>query len=142
MVGEDPIWVTAEETKTDPVKFREGVDETIQFQLGFPSGAVASCLSTYSMNNLDRFFLNCEKGFAELQPSTGYGPIQGRTSKGELTQPHVTHQTVQMEEMSDILLQGKQPIVPVDGEEAVKDLKIIDGIYEAVKTGKKVDLKL
>lgn len=142
MTGEDPIWVTAQETKTDPVKFKEGVDETIQFQLGFPSGAVASCLSTYNMNYLDRFYLNGEKGFAELQPSTGYGPIRGRTSKGELTQPHVTHQTVQMEEMAGIILEGKQPVVAVDGEEAVKDLKIIDAIYHAVKTGQKVDLKL
>lgn len=141
MVGEDPIWVTAQETKTDTVKFKPGVDETIQFQFGFPGGAVASCLSTYSMNNLDRFFLNAEKGFAELQPSTGYGPIKGRTNKGELTQPHATHQTVQMEEMSQIILQNKQPIVPVDGEEGLKDLKIIDAIYQAVKTGKRVTLK-
>lgn len=142
MIGEDPVWVTAEETKTHPEKFAEGVDETIQFQLGFPSGAVASCLSTYNMNNLDRFFLTAEKGFAELLPATGYGPIKGRTNKGELTQPHVTHQTVQMDEMAGIILEGKQPVVPVDGEEAVKDLKVIDGIYMAVKTGKKVDLKL
>jgi predicted dehydrogenase len=140
MTGEEPIWVTAEETKTDPVKFKEGVDETIQFQLGFPSGAVASCLSTYNMNFLDRFFLNGQDGFAELDPATGYGPIQGRTNKGELKQPEVTHQTVQMEEMSDIILKGKQPIVPVDGEEALKDLKIIDAIYQTVKTGKKTDL--
>ncbi|HEX9509843.1 MAG TPA: Gfo/Idh/MocA family oxidoreductase [Puia sp.] len=142
MTGEDPIWVTAQETRTDPVKFKEGVDETIQFQLGFPSGAVASCLSTYNMNNLDRFFLDAEKGFAELAPSTGYGPIKGRTHKGELTQPVTTHQTVQMDEMAGILLEGKQPIVPVDGEEALKDLKIIDAIYLAVKTGQKVTLAL
>ncbi|KAA9035871.1 Gfo/Idh/MocA family oxidoreductase [Ginsengibacter hankyongi] len=142
MTGEDPIWVTAEETKNDPVKFKEGVDETIQFQLGFPGGSVASCLSTYSMNNLDRFFLNGTRGFAEMQPATGYGPIMGRTNKGEINQPVVTHQTVQMEEMSAIILQGKQPIVPVDGEEALKDLKIIDAIYEAAKTGKKVKLNL
>ncbi len=142
MIGEEPNWVTAQETKTDLVKFKEGVDETIQFQFGFPSGAVASCLSSYNMGYLDRFFLSAEKGFAELLPSTGYGPIKGRTNKGELTHPHVTHQTVQMEEMSDIILQGKQPIVPVNGEEALKDLKIIDGIYEAIKKGKKIDLKL
>lgn len=142
MVGEEPVWVTAQETKTDPQKFKPGVDETIQFELGFPSGAVASCLSTYSMNNLDRFFLNGEKGFAELQPSTGYGPIQGRTHAGELTQPHTTHQTVQMDEMAGIILQGKQPIVPVDGEEGLKDLKIIDAIYQAVSTGKKIGLQL
>jgi len=142
MVGEEPLWVTAQETKTNPDKFKEGVDETIQFQFGFPGGAVASCLSTYTMNNLDRFFLNGEKGFAELQPSTGYGPIKGRTSKGELNQPHITHQTVQMDEMAGIILEGKKPLIPVDGEEALKDLKIIDAIYLAVKTGKKVDLNL
>src|SRR3954451_10621303 len=142
MIGEDPVWVTAVETKTDPVKFKEGVDETIQFQLGFPGGAVASCLSTYSMNNLDRFFLDGLKGWAELYPATGYGPIQGRTDKGELNQPIVTHQTVQMDEMAQIILNGKQPVIPVDGEEAVKDLKIIDAIYEAVKSAQKVTLKL
>jgi predicted dehydrogenase len=142
MVGEEPVWVTAQETKTNPGKFKEGVDETIQFQFGFPGGAVASCLSTYAMNNLDRFFLDGEKGFAELQPSTGYGPIKGRTSKGELTQPHVTHQTVQMDEMAGIILEGRKPLIPIDGEEGLKDLKIIDAIYLAVKTGKKVDLNL
>lgn len=141
MVGEEPVWITAQETKTNPEKFKEGVDETIQFQMGFPSGAVASCLSTYNMNYLDRFYLNGEKGFAELLPATGYGPIRGRTNKGELTQPHKTHQTVQMDEMSDIILAGKQPVVPVDGVEGWKDLKIIDAIYEAVKTGRKVNIK-
>jgi predicted dehydrogenase len=142
MIGEDPIWVSAQETKTDPVKFKDGVDETIEFQLGFPGGAVSSCLSTYNMNNLDRFFLNAENGFAELQPSTGYGPIMGRTNKGELTQPHITHQTVQMDEMAAIIFDGKQPVVPVDGEEALKDMKIIDAIFAAVKSPAKVDLKL
>jgi predicted dehydrogenase len=141
MIGEEPIWVTAQETKTDQVQFKEGVDETIQFQFGFPSGAVASCLSTYSMNNLDRFFLNGDKGYAEMQPSTGYGPIKARTNKGELNHPHVTHQTIQMDEMAAIILQGKQPVVPVDGEEGLKDLIIIDAIYQAVKSGKKVMLK-
>lgn len=142
MLGEEPIWVTAQETKTDPQKFKEGVDETIQFQLGFASGAVASCLSTYSMNNLDKFFLNGEKGFAELQPSTGYGPIQGRTHAGPLTLPHVTHQTTQMDEMAQIILDNKTPEIPVDGEEGLKDMKIVDAIYLAAKTGKRIELKL
>lgn len=142
MVGEDPIWVTAQETKTNPDKFKEGVDETITFQFGFPSGATASCLSTYNMSYLDRFFLNGEKGFAEMLPATGYGPIEGRTNAGKLTQPHVTHQTAQMDEMAAIILQNKKPIVPVDGEEGVKDMKVIDAIYLAVKSGKKVDIKL
>jgi predicted dehydrogenase len=140
MLGEEPIWVTAQETKTDTVKFKEGVDETIQFQMGFPSGAVASCLSTYNVNWLDRFFLSGEKGFAEMQPSIGYGPIKARTHKGELTHEHITHQTTQMDEMAAIIFENKQPIVPIDGEEGLKDLKIIEAIFAAVKSGKKVKL--
>ena len=31
MIGEDPIWVTAEETKTDPVKFKEGLMKQFSF---------------------------------------------------------------------------------------------------------------
>jgi predicted dehydrogenase len=142
MVGEDPVWVTAQQTKTDPVKFKEGVDETIQFQLGFPSGAVASCLSTYQMNHLDRFFMTGERGFAELLPATGYGPIRGRTHKGELTQPHAMHQTIQMDEMAGIILDGNTPVVPVDGEEGLKDLKILDAIYAACETGGRQALRL
>lgn len=142
MVGEEPVWVTAQETKTDPMKFKEGIDETIQFQFGFPGGAVASCLSTYNMNNLDRFFLDGLDGFGELHPATNYGPIDGRTNKGELTQPATIHQAVQMDEMAAIIFDNKQPPIPVDGYEALKDLKVIAAVYEAAKTGQKVAIKL
>lgn len=141
MVGEDPVWITAQETKTDPQKFKEGVDETILFQMGFPGGALASCLSTYNMNYLDRFFVTGQKGFAELVPATGYGPIKGKTHKGDLNQPHTVHQALQMDAMAGIILNNEQAPVPVDGEEGWKDLVIIDAIYEAVKTGKKINIK-
>lgn len=142
MTGEEPIWVTAQETKTDTTKFKEGIDETIQFELGFPSGAVASCLSTYNMNYLDRFFVTGEKGYGLLYPATGYGPIEGETNKGKLTHPHKTHQTVQMDEMAAIIFDGKKPVIPVDGEEGVKDMKIIEAIYEAIRTGKSTEIKI
>ena len=51
-------------------------------------------------------------------------------------------QTLQMDEMAEILLNGKTPIVPVDGEEGVKDSKIIGAVYAAVKSGKRVTLNL
>ncbi|KGE13540.1 Gfo/Idh/MocA family protein [Sphingobacterium deserti] len=142
MIGEDPIWVSAQETKTDPVKFKEGVDETIQFEMGFPSGAVASCLSSYNINHLDRFFLSGDKGFAEMWPSTGYGPIKGRTHKGDIGKPHTIHQTTQMDAMASIILDGTKPHLPVDGIVGVQDLKIIEAIYASCKTGKRQTLDL
>jgi predicted dehydrogenase len=73
-----------------------------------------------------------------MQPSTGYGPIKGRTHLGELQHKHITHQTVQMDEMASIILENKEAVIPVDGEEGLKDLKIIEAIYKAVATGTKV----
>ena len=140
MIGEEPDWVTAQETKTDPIKFKEGVDETIQFQMGFPSGAVASCLSTYSMRDLDRFYLNGTKGHVEMQPSTGYGPIMGKTHLGSLKGAIVTHQTVQMDAMAGIILNNEKAPVAVNGEEGLKDMKIIDAIYKACASGQKIML--
>lgn len=140
LIGTEPQWVTAQEIKTNFEKFKEGVDETITFQLGFPEGVVASCLSTYSMNHLDRFFLNGSDGFAVLQPASSYGPIKAHSHKGEIHQPIVNQQTVQMDEMAAIILDGKQTEIPVDGEEGLKDLKIIDKIYAAVKSGARESL--
>jgi predicted dehydrogenase len=47
-----------------------------------------------------------------------------------------------MDEMAAIILEGKKPILPVDGEEALKDLKVIEGIYKSAQTGKTVNLKI
>ena len=142
LVGEEPVWVTAQETKTDPQKFPEGVDETITFQLGFPSGVIASCTSTYAFNALDRFTLIGDKGFGELQPASGYGPTRAKTNKGPVEQPVVTHQTLQMDGMADLILNKKTISPSVDGEEGLRDMIVIDAIYEAVRTGRKVPIKM
>lgn len=131
--GEEPIWVTAQETKTDPVKFAE-VDETITFQLGFPSGAIANCGCTYNFNNSERLFINGEKGFAELNPAFGYGPIKGRTHLGPLNFPVITHQTLQMDGLADIILNNK-PDPHITGEEGLKDMIVVDAVYESIRKG-------
>jgi predicted dehydrogenase len=47
-----------------------------------------------------------------------------------------------MDEMAGIILDGKIPVVPVDGREGVKDMKLVDAIYEAARTGKKINIQL
>ncbi|MCU0392310.1 MAG: Gfo/Idh/MocA family oxidoreductase [Thermoflexibacter sp.] len=138
--GEDPIWVIAQEQKTDLVKFKE-VDETITWQMGFPSGIVANCATTYNFNNFDRLYVGGEKDSFELSPAFGYGPLKARTNKGEVNQPVVTHQTVQMTGMADCIL-NNTPHPNCDGEEGLKDMKIIEAIYKSIaKNGKKVMIK-
>ncbi|MFN8354930.1 MAG: Gfo/Idh/MocA family oxidoreductase [Spirosomataceae bacterium] len=137
--GEEPIWISAEESKTDPIKFKE-VDETITWQMGFPSGVIATCATTYNFNNFERLFVVGDKGFAELSPAFNYGPIVGKTHKGPLNQPVVTHQTLQMDGLADCILNNK-PDPNMTGEEGLKDMKVIEAIYKSIaQGGKKVML--
>ena len=135
--GEEPVWVTAQESKTDPVKFKD-VDETVTFQLGFPSGIIANCGCTYSFNHVEMLRLMGEKGWAEMNPAFGYGPIRGTTHKGPIDQPDVNHQAYQMDGIAEAILNGK-PAPDVTGAEGLKDMLVIDAIYESLrKNGAKV----
>ena len=131
--GEEPLWVTAQEIKTDPVKFAE-VDETVLFQLGFPGGVVASCGTTYNFNNYERLYVIGEKGFAELSPAYSYGPIKGRTNKSPMDLPHTVHQALQMDGIANCIL-NNAPDPNISGEEGLKDMKVIDAIYESIRNG-------
>jgi predicted dehydrogenase len=138
--GEDPLWVVAHESKTDLEKFKE-VDETIVWQMGFPSGVVANCATTYNFNCPELLHVSGEKGFVELSPCYGYGPIKGKTHKGVMDQPAVTHQTLQMDGIADCIL-NNTPDLKMDGNEGLKDMKIIEAIFKSVaKKGKKVFVK-
>jgi predicted dehydrogenase len=134
--GEEPIAVTAQEYKTDPVKFKE-VDETIFWQMEFPSGAVSHSSTSYA-SSTERLFISAENGWLELRPAFGYGPLAGKTSKGVLNLPVVNHQQQQLEAMTACILENKE--TDATGEEGLKDMKIIEAIYRSIETGRKITL--
>jgi predicted dehydrogenase len=136
VTGEEPVSVWAQEFKTDPVKFKE-VDETILWQLKFPSGAVANSTSTYAAS-VERLYATCEKGWYEMGPCYGYGPIKGRTHKGEMDLPQVVHQAAQMDDFAQCILNNTPTKVP--GEEGLKDVRVIEAIYKSIETGKVVQI--
>ncbi len=138
--GEDPIWVAAQEQKTDLVKFKE-VDETITWQMGFPSGVIANCATTYNFNNFDRLYVAGEKDIFELSPAFAYGPFKAKTNNGEVNQPIVTHQTNQMTGMSEIIL-NNAPHPNCDGYEGLKDMQIVEAIFKSIeKKGERTMVK-
>ena len=48
------------------------------------------------------------------------------------------HFALEMDHMSGCVMENKEPLTP--GEEGVRDLTIMMGIYEAARTGKTVKL--
>ena len=135
-IGKEPIAVTAQEFKTDPVKFKE-VDETILWQMEFPGGPVSSSITSYA-SGFNRLYISAEYGWFELNPAYSYNGLKGRTNKGELDLPHVYQQALQMDSMTKCIINGTHS--DAQGEEGLKDLKVIEAIYKAVKTGKRTDV--
>lgn len=139
VLGEEPTSVTAQfAPKTMPELFTE-VEENITWQLNFPSGAI--CTSTVTSNcNIDRFYASAEKGSFELSPAISYGPFKGRTSEKEFNFPVINQQAAQLDGIGKLILEGKDLPSHISGEEGLKDMKVIEGIYKAAETGEKINL--
>lgn len=140
VLGEEPIAVTAQfGTINDKNRFSE-VEETIIWQMEFPSGAIANCNSSYGFN-IDRFYASADEGSFELSPALSYGPFVGKTSAKELKFPVINQQKTQLDEICKLLLENKKLPNHITGEEGLKDIKIINAIYKSAKTGNKIFLK-
>jgi len=139
VTGEEPVSVTAQfGPVTDTELFKE-VEASIFWQLEFPSGAVCNSSSTYNCG-VDRFFASADEGQFELSPGISYGPFKGKTSNGELHFPDINQQAAQMDGIGKLLLENQPLPNHITGEEGLKDMKIIEAIYEAARTGKKISL--
>jgi predicted dehydrogenase len=139
VLGEEPVSVTAQfGPVSDKARFSE-VEESLTWQLNFPGGAVCSSTSSYNCN-VDRFFASADEGFFELSPAVSYGPFKGRTTKGTLEFPVINQQAAQLDGFGQLVLANKPLPAHITGEEGIKDIRIIEAIYEAAKTGKKISL--
>lgn len=65
-VGEEPIAVLAQDRTNDYTRYPNG-DETTLFQLEFPGGALANCMTTFAMN-INTLEITAENGWYRLQP--------------------------------------------------------------------------
>lgn len=139
VLGEEPISVTAQfAPKTMPELFTE-VEENITWQLNFPGGGV--CTSTVSSNcNIDRFYASAENGSFELSPAISYGPFKGKTSVEEFNFPVINQQAAQLDGIGKLIIAGQELPSHISGEEGLKDMRVIEGIYKAAETGKKIAL--
>ena len=136
--GEEPISVTARGFKTNLDKFKE-VDELITWQMEFPSGAVANCTTSFSAST-NHLFVAAEKGFIRLSPSYTYREIEGYTRDYNFDFQRVNQQALHMDGVSNYLING-EPHLNVGGEEGLRDMRIIDAIFNSVeKQGEKVDI--
>ena len=131
VTGEEPVAVTAHEYKTRPEVFAE-VDETIVFQLEFPGGTVVDGSTSYN-GSFNRLYATATDGWFEVRPAYGYGGVEGRTHEGPMGLKNVNQQARQMDAFAECIRQDRPS--RVSGEEGLRDLEVIEGIYESIADG-------
>ena len=135
--GEEPIAVVAQELTDEPDRFAKA-DETTLFQLEFPSGALANCMTSLGVN-INTLEVTAERGWYRLQPFQSYSGIQGVNSKGEALDFRIENQQAkQMDDNALALLNGTDPLVP--GEEGWRDIRVVEAIQQSARQGRRVTL--
>jgi predicted dehydrogenase len=139
--GEEPAAVTAQMQIIDKQKFKPGVDESLTFNLQFPSGVLANCASSYG-TWLNRWRASGDGGWFELSPALNYTNIHGRKwARGgpvELNFPQIDQFAAEMDAFAECILQNEPTTVP--GEEGRRDLRIMTALYESAASGKTIRL--
>lgn len=142
LTGEEPTEVNAmiRSQPGDP-RFKE-VEEHVTFQLRFPSGILANCSSSYGYFQQSHYRVMGTEARLEVDPATWYDGLRLWIERGNTIEnrslPVVDHFAAEMDHMSDCVIENKEPLTP--GEEGLRDITIIQAVYEAARSGKTVKL--
>ncbi len=140
VTGEEPVEIAAMSYSTPGDERFKEVEETINFQLRFPSGVLANCSSSYGYSGQNRYRVITPKGWFELEPATSYTGLRMRVRRGNVVEerslPQRDHFALEMDHLSQCVIDGQQPLTP--GEEGLRDVRLMTAIYEAARTGRTV----
>lgn len=143
LAGEEPIEVSAMEVtdRSDP-RFKN-VEDRIDWQMRFPSGVIANCVSSYSSGH-NAFRVTGTKGWVGMEPATPYENHQmwtrtaGKTEQLVLPPPAKNQFVAQLDHLAECAISGREPIVA--GEEGLRDMRLIEAIYRSARERRTVKL--
>ena len=111
-------------------------DETTEYTLNFPEGITASCKTTFAAN-INALRVACDNGWYQLKPMQSYSGVSGITSDGKILSPFQGNQRAkQMDDDALAIINKTAPLVP--GEEGMKDIKVVDGIFKSAANNSKL----
>jgi glucose-fructose oxidoreductase len=131
--------VSAQTSTTRPEIYKNGLDETTVATLEFAGGVLANIKTSFG-ENVNFMNIQCEKGEIKMAPYSGYSGVKGSSPLGEINHPYTTpwQQARQMDDDALAIIQGKPMLVP--GEEGLRDIRIVEAIYQSARTNKAVKL--
>ncbi|SFO28466.1 Gfo/Idh/MocA family protein [Sphingomonas sp. OK281] len=143
LFGAEPIEVVSAVATRHPEAGLGDLDDTFAVTLRFPGNRLAQFTVSYSANNVDSLTISGTKGSIHMDPAYGFGDaMEQRVTIGEKKSHESFKPTDQfggeMRYFSDCILEDRDP--EPDAEEGLADLRVIEGVLEALKTGRAVTL--
>lgn len=137
-IGQEPVAVLNGRHETTRPQVYTEVDETTYFTLEFPEGVKGNGATSFG-HGWNTLRVDAINGWYELSPFQSYSGIRGITSDGKrLIKSIPNQQAGQMD--NDALAIINDTAVMVPGEEGLKDIRIVEAIYESTQMGKRVEL--
>ncbi|MFC3126868.1 Gfo/Idh/MocA family protein [Pseudoroseomonas globiformis] len=142
-LGESPVSVAATlHSPPDDDRFAE-VENIVQAQLVFPSGARANISSGYTADK-KRIDLWGDKAVAVLDPATAYKDNKLIVSTAE-EQRQILSEATSAEQFTSVMDHLSEAIasngeVDAPGEMGLRDIRIIEALYRSAATGSRIDL--
>jgi predicted dehydrogenase len=144
LVDEDPIAASGAVSWVRERRRYKEVEEGIAFRLDFRSGLVLQGTAAYSAAFSSFVHVHGEKGWAELAPAFAFeeerrlsGKIAGKWFAK--TFKPIDEFALELDYFSECIREDRKP--EPDGEQGLRDIIIIDAIYQAAKKGGTVKIK-
>jgi predicted dehydrogenase len=114
-------------------------DDTVAVTLRFPGGRIAQFVVSYFANTIDAYTAVGTKGSIQMNPAFMYGmSLEQHVVIGESKEHHsfknTDHFGGEMKYFSDCILGNLDP--EPDGQEGYADVRVLEGILAALKSGK------
>jgi predicted dehydrogenase len=136
LTGEEPVEVKGYSSVIDrDGRFAE-VEENLSWSMGFPSGAVASCSTTYGANMAGFFHVFGARGIIRVENAFGYDGqhltalVEGESPIDEAsTERDPAHFPRLADHLAECVFDNKEP--KTAGEEGLRDMQLMAAIYRS-----------
>lgn len=131
--------LSATTSTTRPEIYTNGLEETAIAKLEFPGGIFADIKTSFGENS-NFNYIQCEKGRLEIAPFSGYANLKAKSPLGEIFNAYrIPQQQINQMDNEALRIMNRQSAL-VPGEEGQRDIRIVEAIKKAAKTGKMIGL--
>lgn len=137
--GAEVVAISAREHPKTRPEFFVDVEEGLDWTMEFANGAKAELMTSYNQN-VGRFRAEGAEGWYELAPAFSYGGLKANSSRGPVNIAGLrSQQALQLDDFALCVREGRES--RVSGAMGLRDMKIIEAIYAAAKSGRRIEVR-